>query len=139
MPAHEDDIMIVCVPAGESATLTVANFQRIRRFVLSLGLRQTYCNMFNYNPYYPFTNFSLYLNPPNQRNINCDLCRSDFPIIVIRTTTGCNQYWKIQMMGDDTNGLVLLQQYSSIRTPDTLVKEAERLFREALTEIDKYE
>ena len=134
-PAHMDDTTIASVPTGKNTTLTMAKFQKIRTFVLTQGLRQTYCNKFNNNPFYPFANFNLYLNPPDQRNINCDPSLSDFPVMVVQTTTGCNQYWDI-WMDEDENGLVLLQYHSSIR-PDTLVKEAEQFFQEALVEIDR--
>ncbi len=131
--AEKDETAIAEIPAGKNSTLTVENFLRIKAFILSRGLRQTYCNMFNDNPYYPFANFNVYLNPPSQLNINCDTGRSDFTAIVIQTSKGFNEYRDIRM-GEKGDKLTLIQHYSTIK-PDALTKEVEGFFREALEEI----
>ena len=134
-PADQEDSTIVEIPAGKSSVLTVENFLYIRRFVLSKGQRQTYCNMFNDNPFYPFSSFNLYLNPSDQNNVNCDPGRSDFPIMVVQTTAGCNEYWDIYL-DEENSKLILLQNYTMAR-PDALRKKVEEFFREALGEIEK--
>ena len=67
------------------STLTIANFRAIRSFVLKRGDRQTYCNMYNRNPHYAFSDFDVFFNPDvGQRNINCDPELSGFDELVIR-------------------------------------------------------
>ena len=60
-------------------------FERIKRYILALGGRRTYCNMYNANPHHRFATFDAYLTPDvGQRNINCDPELSDFDEIVVQ-------------------------------------------------------
>ena len=65
--------------------LSADAFDRIKRYILALGGRQTYCNMYNNNPHHRFGTFDAYLTPDvGQRNINCDPALSDFDEIVVQ-------------------------------------------------------
>lgn len=51
-------------PIDISNILSYNQFQAIKQFVLNKGKTQTYCNMYNDNPYYEFVNeVYIYLNP----------------------------------------------------------------------------
>jgi hypothetical protein len=65
--------------------LTVEAFERIKRYILALGGRRTYCNMYNANPHHRFDWFDAYLTPDvGQRNIDCDPELSDFDELVVQ-------------------------------------------------------
>lgn len=67
-------------------TITVERFDRLVRFVIERGDRQTWCNMYNDNPHFAFGALDVFLNPDvGQRNINCDPARSGFDEVAIRT------------------------------------------------------
>jgi hypothetical protein len=51
--------------------ITLETFDRIRRFVLEHGDRQTYCNRYNHNPHFAFAACDAYLNP-HPFNLDCD-------------------------------------------------------------------
>jgi hypothetical protein len=124
------------VSDGANPVLTVANFARIKKFILDQGKRQTYCNMFNNNPYWAFREFNAYLNPPDQRNINCVIGKSEFNILVIQETEhGANRYWDV--LQDETKKELRIQQHYSRTDPQILIKEAAEFFLKALTEIEK--
>jgi hypothetical protein len=81
-------------PANE--VLSVVSFNRITKFILTHGDRQTYCQMYNDNPHAVLGGVNLYLNPDTgQRNINCDPKLSGFDEIVIRTDK--MQYYLIKL------------------------------------------
>ena len=76
--------------------LSIQEFEAIKTFILENGDQQTYCNMYNNNPYYSFIGFEAYLNPEiGQGNINCDPEISDFNEIVIRDQNADPQYYHI--------------------------------------------
>lgn len=51
-------------PMDISNILSYDDFQKIKQFVLDKGQVQTYCNMYNDNPFYQFDDgIELYLNP----------------------------------------------------------------------------
>ncbi|HTJ44535.1 MAG TPA: hypothetical protein VL463_20665 [Kofleriaceae bacterium] len=65
--------------------LTVEAFQLIKRYILMLGGRRTYCAMYNLNPHHRFDWFDAYLTPDvGQRNIMCDPELSDFDELVVQ-------------------------------------------------------
>ncbi len=124
------------VSAGSHTVLTVAHFVRIQKFILDKGKRRTYCNMFNNNPCWKFPDFNAYLNPPDQRNINCEIGKSAFDILVIQVTKpGPARYWDIAL-NRTTNGLRIQQHYARTE-PKALIQEASEFFEKALTEIDR--
>ncbi len=88
------DPRIVPVPKGDlpkiDPVLNHANLIAIKQFILKQGGKQTYCQMYNDNPFYAVKPYNFYLNPDNgQTNINCDPKLSDFHELVIR-----NMDWK---------------------------------------------
>ena len=65
--------------------LSAAAFEEIKRYILALGGRRTYCNMYNHNPHHRFGWFDAYLNPDvGQRNIDCDPDVSGFDELVVQ-------------------------------------------------------
>jgi hypothetical protein len=129
----------VVVKAGSHKTLTVANFTRIRQFILRQGQRQTYCQKYNNNPHWAFNGFNAYLNPPDQRNIRCEIGKSDFPWLVFQTTMPHQKirYWHVKLT-EATKTILIQQLYAKVNR-EKILKEAARLFQQALMEIDKQE
>ena len=92
--------------------------------------------MFNNNPCWKFPDFNAYLNPPDQRNINCEIGKSAFDILVIQVTKpGPARYWDIAL-NRTTNGLRIQQHYARTE-PKALIQEASEFFEKALTEIHR--
>ncbi|TET38025.1 MAG: hypothetical protein E3J72_04130 [Planctomycetota bacterium] len=121
---------------SSGSILKVANFVRIRDFILGQGRRQTYCNMFNNNPYWGFSDFNAYLNPPDQGNINCEIGKSEFNNLVIQVTAPAPfRYWDIQF--DQTGNRLHVRQRHSEKESHVLAREAADFFRKALAEIDR--
>ena len=81
-----------------------ANLIAIQQFILRQGRTQTYCNMYNNNPFFPVGRYSFYLDPdpggPHnhpQYNGNCDPEKSEFHTLVIRNMDwGIDQYRRIR-------------------------------------------
>lgn len=76
--------------------INVPNFNKIIKYILRNGDKETYCNMYNDNPHYTFQFFDVYLNPESQRNINCEPNLSEFDEIVIRDTNSKKIYYSVQ-------------------------------------------
>ena len=132
----KDSSSTAVVRDGTNSVLSVANFVRIQEFILGQGRRQTYCQAFNNNPVWFFAEFRAYLNPTDQRNINCEIGKSDFPVLVIVVSIrGGNRYWDFYL-DRPTKELRVSQNYSKIE-PTVLVREVSEFFRKALAEIDK--
>ncbi len=123
------------VPDDSNAVLTVANFVRIRGFILAQGKRRTYCNMYGNNPYWAFPGFNAYLNPPDQRNVNCEIGKSEFNTLVIQVMQPRTTYWDV-LLGETGKGLSVRQYYSKT-DPQVLIQQATGFFRDALAEIDR--
>ena len=121
------------IDGAKAGTLSAASFRRIRDFVLAQGKHQTWCNMFNDNPYYGFGSFDLFLNPPDQRNINCVVGLSGFPTVVVRSKQEPGRYWHITLA---QQGERLTLTKTGGATKD-LAPEVEAFFREALAEIQR--
>lgn len=69
----------------QQAVVSPKSFRAIKALIIQRGDRQIYCNMYSNNPHLGFEGFDVFLNPDvGQRNINCDLARSDFNEMVIR-------------------------------------------------------
>lgn len=129
-----------CAEAEESkAAVTTANFTRIRQFILDRGKRQTYCNMFNNNPYWPFAGFNAYLNPPDQRNINCEIGKSVFNhLVIVASEPGRGtQYWHIRL--DAQAGALQTEKRHSAADASAKRKEVAAFFEKALAQIDRWE
>jgi len=121
------------IPNGSNAVLTVSNFLTIKNFILTNGLSQTYCQMYNGNPYFGFEGMNAYLNPDTlQANINCDRSKSDFNALVLQERKPI-EYWDV-ILKTNQDMLVVQKPWSKI-APDVLVKAVEERFRELLKEI----
>jgi hypothetical protein len=126
----------VVVRDGSDNVLTVRSFERIQRFILNEGQRRTYCNKFNNNPYWAFTDFNVYLNPPDQRNINCEIGRSEFNDLVVQVSrTGPTRYWNIHL--DKEKRELQIRQHSSEAAPSVLTERVSEFFQKALSEIQE--
>jgi hypothetical protein len=133
------EVSTAVVPDGSNEALTLSNFIRIRGYILSQGKRETYCAMYNQNPYWAFKGFNTYLNPPDQSNINCVIGKSEFNTLVIqaRDPNGAFNYWNVLL---DVPGKALrVKQYGCKREPKVLILEASGFFREALAEITRHD
>jgi hypothetical protein len=136
------------VADGSSAVLTVANFVRIKKFILAQGKRKTYCNRYNNNPYWAFPAFNAYLNPADPGNINSETGNFEFNELVIQASVPqpANQYWSNpgpiteywHISLHATGKELLVQQYYSTTDPPVLVQEATEYFRAALAEIHRH-
>jgi hypothetical protein len=90
-------------PPKLDPVLNRANLIAIKQFILKQEHKETYCNMYNNNPFFAVKNYRFYLNPdpgPNghpQFNVNCDPQKTDFHTLVIRNMDwGPDQYRHIQ-------------------------------------------
>ena len=133
------EVSTAVVPDGSNDALTLPNFIRIREFMLSQGKRNTYCNMYNHNPFWAFKGFNAYLNPPNQQNINCEIEKSGFNTLVIQCSKPdtAYPYWNIDI--DATRKELRVRKYYCKRDPKVLIKETAEFFREALAEIARHD
>lgn len=84
----------------EEKTITRGNLIKIQQFILQQGKRETYCNLYNDNPAHRTKNYNFYLNPDTkQKNGNCDLTKSGFHNLTIRTSKGGeNQYRTVEFL-----------------------------------------
>jgi len=132
--SNPDSTSPVEIPNGSNAVLTVSNFLTIKNFILTNGLSQTYCQMYNGNPYFGFEGMNAYLNPDtHQANINCDRSKSDFNSLVLQERKPI-EYWDV-ILKTNQNMLVVHKPWSKI-APDVLVKTVEDRFRQLLKEIE---
>ena len=85
------------VDSWRDSIMSQTNLIAIQQFILKQGKRQTYCSMYNNNPFYGVDNYSFYLTPDTgQGNINCDPEKSGFHTLVIRNMDwGQDQYREI--------------------------------------------
>ena len=127
-------VTVAEVTDGAHAVLTAANFLLIKNHILARGDRLTYCNRYNHNPHFQFREFDIYLNPDTgQQNINCDPKLSDFNEMVIRTKD--SDYYNLTLGSERNPGLVIRQFYRHVPS-DTITKEVEKFFKNALKEIE---
>jgi hypothetical protein len=71
--------------SDEEKVLNRANLTVVKEFIIKGGVRATYSNMYNNNPALQGERWTFYLNPDTgQQNINCEIGKSDFQILVIR-------------------------------------------------------
>jgi hypothetical protein len=125
------------VPDGTNKIITIANFTRIRKFILDQGKQQTYCNMFNDNPWWEFPKFNSYLNPTDESNTS-KIGKTEFNTLVIRIKDGGQrQYWDVNL-SEKKKELRIYQHYYTVE-PEVLIKEVTEFFRQALDEIDRME
>jgi len=135
-PAGRPELSEGVVRDGSNAVLSIANFVKIQQFILKHGKRKTYCQRYGNNHYWPFTEFNAFLNPPDQRNINCEIGKSEFNILVIQVASpGPNRYWDIHL--DKAKKELRVQQHYSKTESKVLIQEATNFFKKALAEIDK--
>lgn len=85
--------------SSDEKVINRTNLTTIKQFIIEKGIRETYCKMYNNNPAYYSKRFSFYLNPDTEgQNINCEIDKSDFQILVIRgpnIPNGKSQYCHI--------------------------------------------
>ncbi len=79
-----------------SKTLSLNEFEKIKRFVLKNGDRSTFRNIDNNNPHYKFDKFSIYFGADvGQLNINNDPKISDFNELTIVDWHGNTTYLQL--------------------------------------------
>jgi hypothetical protein len=115
-------------PQQATEVLSAAVFNQIKEYILEHGDRQTYCNRFNDNPHVAFSNMDIYLWP-DIGNINCDLKKSGFNHMVLRTRKPW-KYYRVQLNLEAT-GPDLIMQFG------TKPAELKERFQEALSEIEQ--
>ncbi len=82
---------------GEEKVINWENLTRIKKFIIAQGKRQTYCNMYNNNPFYSTKNYSFHLNPDTgQQNIDCQPDKSDFNDLTIHFSGDNDQYRNVR-------------------------------------------
>ena len=134
-PTDRPPCATTTIQKGADTVVTTENFVRLRRFIIAQGRRRTYCSAFNYNPYFPFTRFNLYLNPADQRNINCEIRKSDFPTLVIQTCEpGPYRYWHVHL-DEDRQFLRMESPYANAEA-DALREQVASFFEQAQAEIE---
>jgi hypothetical protein len=121
------------VSKDSDATVTSANFVRIRKYILEKGKRQSYCNKFKDNPFWAFRDFNAYLDPPDRKNSNCEIGKSVFNELTIRVEKG--GYTHI-VLNETTGDFRIVKDYA-VRDGVVSLDEVTGFFSRALTEIDK--
>jgi hypothetical protein len=141
------EISTAVVPDGSNAVLTIANFVRIKKFILAQGKRKTYCNMYNDNPFWAFPGVQCVPESAGSKEYQL----RDRQVRVQRTRDSgrgapaskpvlerpgpITQYWRISL--DATKKELRVRQDYSKTDPQVLVLEATKYFRAALVEIDR--
>lgn len=126
---HEDN--------KNNQTISLKNLTHIKRFIVDGRKKQTFCTMYNNNPYHKTSHYSFYLLPDSgQNNIDCDITKSDFNTLVIHDYNAKNdQYRKVQFF----EGQIYIN--SDWPIPDMTVRKVleftESAIMEILTEINK--
>lgn len=126
----------VCVKirqnGNEEKIITHENLIKIKQFILKNGQHETYGNMYNNNPAYHTKGFCFYLNPDSgQQNINCDVAKSDFNSLIIRSLSAKkNQYRHIDFIDLYTISIIVASP-----TEDLTILQIRQLVSEALEEI----
>jgi hypothetical protein len=114
------------------------NLIRIKQFILQNGQRETYCNMYNNNPAYGTKGFKFYLDPDTgQKNINCELEKSDFNHLTIRSSAGGkNQYRTVEFI--DQNVIYVTADWPSDDLTVSQIRSfVEDAIQEFLSELDQ--
>jgi hypothetical protein len=117
---------------AEEVTITRENLIQIQQFILKLGKRETYCQMYNNNPAYGTKSYRFYLNPDTgQKNINCDPNKSGFHNLTIRSSDGGkNQYREVEFL--DKYYIYIMANWP---TPDLDVQKIRTFVEDAMKEI----
>ncbi|MCC5850398.1 MAG: hypothetical protein JJU29_20110 [Verrucomicrobia bacterium] len=118
--------------------ITRENLLLIKKFIIQGGLRETYGNMYNNNPAYHTSNFRFYLNPDTgQKNINCDLDKSGFHNIAIRSTSGKILGYLTVDFQEQNTVKVRLSRPTDDLTIGQLLKFVEDALKEILEEMNQ--
>lgn len=81
--------MILRIVPTSSSSINHNRLLKIKQFVIQQGRRTTYCNMYNNNPSYRTAGYEFFLNPDvGQKNVNCEIGKSDFNQLTIRKVNG---------------------------------------------------
>jgi hypothetical protein len=134
----------VRVYSNQEMVLNKANLDKIKNFVLKIGKRCTYCQLYNNNPCFSTESFDFYLDPdpggPDnhpQFNLNCDPKKSDFNTLVIRSRRKLDfgdQYRDINFQQDSI--LVLKVNYADPKMPVGKIRDfCEQAVKEIMTVI----
>lgn len=124
------------VSDGTHAVLTAENFALIRKFILDQGLRQTYCNKYNNNPYWTFPELNAYLDPtPIVIKNDSKTSKPQYNALTFRVTgKEGTDYWHI-LFDEMKSSLSVMQ--SGKKDPQVLIKEISEFFEKALAEIHR--
>jgi len=140
-PGPGAEISTAVVPDGSNAVLTIANFVRIKEFILAQGKRGSYGSR-TLNPYWEFPGFDVYLESKKQW-FGGAIDESEFiELFAIRVAApvggvaGPRINYPRVALDENSRGLRVFEYYSR-REPQILVQEAEAYFRAALAEIDR--
>ena len=124
--------MILRMEPDQSSTINHGRLTKVKQFIIQKGQRTTYCNMYGNNPSYQTSGYDFFLNPDTgQRNIDCQLDKSDFNNLTIRKLSGGqNPYRTLDFLNP---------HYVEIKVPwaseDLTPLEARQLVEDALLEI----
>jgi len=129
------------VPDGSNPVLTVANFVRIKKFILAQGKHSPYGSRTD-NPYWAFPSFDVYLEPKTVW-FGGRIDDSEFnELIAIKVTelkeggVGPRINYPRVLLVESGKELRIVEYYSK-KDPQLLVQEATEYFRAALAEIDR--
>jgi len=135
------EISTTVVPDGSNPVLTVANFVRIKKFILAQGEHTPYGSRTD-NPYWPFPGFDVYLEPRTQW-FGGEMDESEFnELFAIEVTKspggGSGPRINFPRVSPDESGMGLrIFEYYSKKDPQLLVQAAAEYFSVALAEIDR--
>jgi len=135
------EISTAVVPDGSNPELTVANYARIRRFILAQGKHSPYGSRTD-NPYWPFPGFDVYLEPETQW-FGGEIDESEFnELFAIKVTKspqgGAGPRINYPRVSPDESGKELrIFEYHSKKDPQLLIQAATEYFSVALAEIDR--
>lgn len=126
-------------PLRYDSILNHANLGAIKNFILKQGKTQTYCQMFNDNPFWEIKPYQFYLNPdPGPFNVDCDPLKSDFHTLVIRDWNANPRYLHVDFQ--DENNVVIKANWPSDDLGVGLIREkAETAIKVFLNEMRRVE
>ncbi|MGA1870892.1 MAG: BsuPI-related putative proteinase inhibitor [bacterium] len=128
------DVTIPCFKENEHMVINVEKFKKIRQFIIDQGQRETYCQMYNNNPYYQFSdNFAFYLNPRSQLVDMYDAPVDEFIEITIQEMPAPLKYYYIHYDEAAQNICVRSSPQEEI---EEVEKKIDFFFTEALSLID---
>jgi hypothetical protein len=117
--------------SSDEPVLNRTNLIAIKQFIIKKGIRESISQMYNNNPAYHTKKFAFYMNPDTgQKNINCEIDKSDFQTLVIRRSENKNQYCDLNFQ-DEFNIYISI----SWPTEDLAITQIREFATEAVKEI----